>query len=249
MLKDAGYEEVVLGNLYKGGCTLETHASNFQKNNGAEYTYYRNTTGTWTEMAPYAPLDALKDCSWDYVTLQQGSPVSGQPDTFDPYLGTMIDIISLWEGPDDYVQCHRRCRKDQDIDQQQFFQGKIPNGTAVQNMRTSYVGDNLTRDGYHMSYSYGRYLTALTFAKALTGCDLSEVTYVPPGQSFTEKDLLAMKDAADKAIADPYVVTPSEYAADFDYKTASFEQILEYEGQVCLLILLTTRVFIIRPIM
>ena len=45
MLEDVGYEEIVLGNLYIGGCTLETHASNFTADKGA-YTYYLNTTGS-----------------------------------------------------------------------------------------------------------------------------------------------------------------------------------------------------------
>ena len=58
MLVDLGYEEIVLGNLYIAGCTLETHATNFQ-NNSASYTYYLNTTGTWNKTASYKPMDAL----------------------------------------------------------------------------------------------------------------------------------------------------------------------------------------------
>jgi len=33
------------------------------------------------------------------------------------------------------------------------FTKVIPNGTAIQNMRTSFVGDTLTRDGYHLRIS------------------------------------------------------------------------------------------------
>ena len=38
----------------------------------------------------------------------------------------------------------------------EFAQGVISQfdsstGTAIQNIRTSYIGDNLTRDGYHLS--------------------------------------------------------------------------------------------------
>ena len=42
----------------------------------------------------------------------------------------------------------------------EFAQGVISQfdsstGTAIQNMRTSYIGDNLTRDGYHLSIPMG----------------------------------------------------------------------------------------------
>lgn len=39
----------------------------------------------------------------------------------------------------------------------------IPGGTAVQNGRTSYIGDDYNRDGYHMNLSHGRYTVALTW--------------------------------------------------------------------------------------
>jgi hypothetical protein len=256
VLKDVGYEEIVLGNIYKGGCTLEQHAGYFQSNSGADYTYYQNTTGSWTNTAQYPPLTALTDYDWDYITMQQGSPKSGQSDTFDPYLDNMVKIITQ-HCPDAKLAWHMTWAYQANSTHSGFanygknqmtmynaivsavktkiltnssFSKVIPNGTAVQNMRTSYVGDNLTRDGYHMSYSYGRYLTALTFAKALTGCDLSKVTYIPSGQNFTEKDILAMKEAADNAVATPYKVTASQYPPEFDYATATFEQILESEG-------------------
>lgn len=37
----------------------------------------------------------------------------------------------------------------------------IPAGTVIQNARTSYLGDTLTRDGYHLS-EFGRLITAYT---------------------------------------------------------------------------------------
>lgn len=99
-------------------------------------------------------------------------------------------------------------------------------------MRTSYVGDTITRDGYHMSYDIGRYLTALTYAKVLTGCDLADVTYTPSDQTYTTEAIAAMKDAVNKAVATPYAVTQSAYPPqdDFDYAAATVEQILSHDG-------------------
>jgi len=58
-----------------------------------------------------------------------------------------------------------------------------PIGTAIQNARTA-VSEPLTRDGYHLSLTLGRYIAALTFWKALTGGDLRMALfkYIPGGK-------------------------------------------------------------------
>ena len=258
ILKDVGYDKITLGNLYIGGCTLETHSGHFQSDNAA-YTYYVNTSGSWSSTSSYRPLDALDSQKWDIITMQQGSPKSGLADSFDPYLGNIISIVKS-HCPSAELAWHMTWAYQANSTHSGFanygnnqmtmynaivsavqskiltnsnFSKVIPNGTAVQNMRTSFVGDVLTRDGYHMSYDKGRYLTALTFAKALTGCDLTDVTYTPSSYTYTEKEILAMKDAADKACATPYAVTVSAYPPDeneFDYSAATCEQILAHEG-------------------
>lgn len=256
ILKDVGYDEIVLGNLYISGCVLETHASRFT-DNSASYKYYINTEGEWTSTESYRPLDALKSHDWDFVTLQQGSSKSGLEDTFDPYLNTLTEIIKgncpqanlVWHMTWAYqADCTLNAFNNYDNNQQTMYDAIldvvkkkillnpdfitiVPNGTAVQNLRTSYMGDTITRDGYHMSYDKGRYLTALTFAKALTGCDLSEVTYTPSEYTYADKAIAAMKDAADKAIAVPFSVTVSAYPPEkeFDPATATPEEILEHE--------------------
>ena len=60
------------------------------------------------------------------------------------------------------------------------FVAIIPNGTAIQNARTSYIGDNLCRDQYcHLTYDFGRYIAGLTMVATITGADISKVTYTP----------------------------------------------------------------------
>ena len=258
ILEDIGYEDIVLGNLYIGGCSLQTHVSKFS-GNSASYKYFLNTDGEWTSTESYRPLDALNGQDWDYITLQQASGSSGMPGTFDPYLNNMISTVKLYH-PDACLVWHMtwayqaNCTldafqtnygKDQmtmynaivDVVKEKILTNKnfsavIPNGTAVQNLRTSFIGDNLTRDGYHMSYDNGRFLTALTFAKAITGCDLNDVTYVPSEYSYSSKTVSAIKDAVDKAIADPYKVTASAYPPEkeLDYSKATPEDILEHAG-------------------
>jgi hypothetical protein len=91
------------------------------------------------------------------------------------------------------------------------FDFVIPSGTVVQNLRTSFIGDNITRDGYHMSYDIGRFATALMWARQITGKSIEGVSYTPSGYSYTEEDILAIKEAVDNAHKTPYEVTASKY--------------------------------------
>ena len=113
-LRQAGYEEIHLGNLYIGGCTLQTHATNLSQNNNA-YTYYTNDTGNWTSVSGGNIVTALKSRDWDYVSVQQASGSSGMADSYEPYLTTVMDAVKKREPqrvrqirlrPDPHVQRH-----------------------------------------------------------------------------------------------------------------------------------------------
>ncbi|MBR0327562.1 MAG: DUF4886 domain-containing protein, partial [Clostridia bacterium] len=85
----------------------------------------------------------------------------------------------------------------------------VPNGTAIQNARTSYIGDHITRDGYHLSYDFGRYIAGLTFISKLTGLSVENVGFAPEGVDENKK-LIAIESAMN-AIASPDSVTNSVY--------------------------------------
>ncbi|MBR5946747.1 DUF4886 domain-containing protein, partial [bacterium] len=91
------------------------------------------------------------------------------------------------------------------------FSFVIPSGTAVQNLRTSFSGDKLTRDGYHMSYKNGRAVTALMWAKQISGCPLGVIDLSSSGYNFSDDERDAIRDAVDKAYEHPFEVTPSAY--------------------------------------
>lgn len=90
------------------------------------------------------------------------------------------------------------------------FSAIIPNGTAVQNARTSFIGEKITRDleGDHMTLDFGRYLTALTFVKTIAGINFADVSYAPKGLS--EKQIRIAKESAENAIKQPFKVTQSK---------------------------------------
>ena len=59
----------------------------------------------------------------------------------------------------------------------------IPNGDAVEQARLLPEFDEkthpITRDGFHLSLDYGRYLAALVMYNAITGNDTTKVEYEP----------------------------------------------------------------------
>ena len=234
--KAAGVSKVVLGNLYIGGCSLATHLSNASGDKAA-YTYYYNTDGKWTSSNGYKISTAVQSDDWDFITFQQVSGNSGIADTYDT-LTSLIDIVEplnpsarlVWHMTWAYQSnsTHSDFSK-YDRNQMTMYnaivnavQTKIvtndsieiiiPAGTAIQNVRTSYVGDTLTRDGYHLSNDYGRYIGSLTFVKALTGLSIDKMSYKPSG--VTDEKVLIAIEAVNNAVANPFAVTNSSYTKE-----------------------------------
>ena len=82
----------------------------------------------------------------------------------------------------------------------------IPNGTAVQNARTSYLGGRLTRDNFdHMTYGLGRYIVGLTCICTLTGLDPADISFVP--EALSEREIRIAKESVKNALANPFQVT------------------------------------------
>lgn len=232
---DAGIENIVLGNLYIGGCSLDKHWQNI-KSGAAAYEYYKNTSGKWVSSAKSINY-AVGENDWDYITVQQVSQSTGVAETY----GKLDNILNWLEAnkPDDckiywhmtwaYQQTSTHSgfsiyQKDQmtmynaiiktvnDIVlQKPLIEGVIPSGTTVQNMRTSYIGDTLTRDGYHMTYDYGRYATALTWFAKLTGGDISKIDWVPTDHKYIKENIDLIRESVANAIKEPYKITESSY--------------------------------------
>ena len=62
--RSGGLEEIVLGNLYVSGCSLDKHWR-LINDKVAEYTYYKNTSGVWNEMTATLADTGVLDEDWD----------------------------------------------------------------------------------------------------------------------------------------------------------------------------------------
>lgn len=231
--ENLGVEEIVLGNLYIGGCSLSTHLSN-AKNDSAAYTYRLNKDGTWNSTSGYKISTAVASDDWDFISFQQVSGSSGDADTYDD-LASLIKIVEP-QNPSARLVWHMTWAYEGDSEHGDFEKYEndqmtmynaivdavktkiltnsdieivIPAGTAIQNARTSYIGDTLTRDGYHLSKDLGRFIAGVTFVHKLTGLSIDNLSYAPTGVDASE--LLVAIESAKNAVNAPYEVTDSSY--------------------------------------
>ena len=230
--KDAGVKKVTLGKLFIGGCSLKTHLENAKANKSA-YDYKVNTSGHWEPKGGKSIKHAVESDDWDFITFQQVSGDSGIAETYND-LDELISIVEplnpsarlAWHMTWAYKvgsghQDFSKYNKDQmtmynaivnavntKILTNDKIEIVIPSGTAVQNVRTSFIGD-MTRDGYHLSYGIGRYTAAMAFVRALTGLSIDNSTTRP--NDVDSYELKALVECVNNAFVSPYSVTESSY--------------------------------------
>lgn len=236
VLKAEGVEEIVLGNLYIGGCTLDKHAAKMVSG-AKDYKYYKNTTGEWVTTPMASLLDGLQDESWDIITMQQGSAKSGIADEYQPHLDQLIAFVNenktnpearlywhmtwAYQGDSDHTAFPNYGNSQQAmylgivnalqqaVEPTEAFSGLLPVGTAIQNARTGFVGDTLTRDGFHLS-DLGRLVASYTWYAVLDGQPLNAINMDKVGaQKLTEGHKKLVVEAVNAAISNPYAVTES----------------------------------------
>lgn len=230
-LAKANNIDVIIGNMYIGGCSLETHWNN-ANNNSAAYSYRKIVNGVKTTLSNKTIQQAIADENWDYITFQQVSQYSGKYVTYFPYLPNLMNYVkNLATNPNVQYCLHRTWsysetsthseydyyRKNQmimydsivavtnKVAEQVGINIIIPAGTAIQNGRSSYIGDNFNRDGYHLTVGLGRYTAACTWFEKLLGVSVLGNTYVPTNVTADEAKIA--QNAAHYAVLQPDAVT------------------------------------------
>lgn len=229
-------QQVIVGNLYIGGCTVDMHVANIRQNLPA-YSYRKTgLDGQLVKTPSVRIIEAMADEPWDYITVQQGSPVSGIPESY-AQLGWLVDWIRA-VAPQAQVAMHQVWAyaknsthtgfKNYDNDQMKMYNAQlrastgaaadagisilIPSGKSIQTLRSTLPDVELTRDGYHLDKRLGRYVAAATYYEALTGRSIMENSYVPEGVTDEEiaKARSAVRSAVHGYIGDhtPKVLTP-----------------------------------------
>ena len=116
----------------------------------------------------------------------------------------------------------------------------IPTGTAIQNARTSYFGETLSRDTYHLN-NLGGTIAAYGLFAVLTGQEITEINLDIVTASnkngigsaakittpFTEKEKLVIMESVNNALRNPYAVTESQYPP-VDYSSYNYTDELKF---------------------
>ena len=231
LAKEAGVH-MIIGNAYKGGQSLEQHWTDLtQEHDVYEYRKVVNGIRYNTPHALLPPI--ITDEQWDFISFQQASHYSGLTTTYEPYLSQLIQYTdSIKTGQDVRYGWHMTWAYSQDSGHGGFanyscsqeamydsiryavqwtqilhpeFSFMVPCGTAIQNARTTYLGDNMNRDGYHLDLKFGRYTAACTWLETLTGISPVGLKYKPEG--VDEAAAHACQVAAHAAVQKPFEIT------------------------------------------
>lgn len=230
----AAGDSMIIANLYIGGSSLEQHLENARTNNKA-YSYRKiNKFGSKTTVNDMSIEEVLNDERWDYISFQQVSQNSGQYPTIEASLPGLVDYVKskVIYSEAKYVY-HQTWAYAQNSNHSGFpnygsnqmtmynaitdASSKaatlmdadllIPAGTAIQNGRTSFWGDNFTRDGYHLNLDVGRYLAACTWYEALFGKSVIGNTFDPGSFMLSDVEREMAQHAAHAAVLKPFEVT------------------------------------------
>jgi hypothetical protein len=236
---------LIIGNMYIGGCSLEKHWNN-AINHSKVYSYRKiDEQGIKTTTENTSLSEAIQDEEWDYITFQQVSQNAGIYQTYFPYLTYLLAYVKS-EATNSAVQyaLHMTWAYAQTSthsgfanygnNQEKMYEAivdavsrvvetagieiVIPSGTAIQNGRTSIIGDNFCRDGYHLDYKYGRYTVACTWYEKLTGNSAVGNPFIP--ENVTLLQAAIAQNAAHQAILSPksikYILRSPEFLIDIN---------------------------------
>ena len=98
---------MIIGNMFIGGCSLERHVQNI-RNNAPAYAYRKvEKDGEKTETRSMTIEKALADEKWDYISVQQASPLSGIYDSYKASLPELVNYIRERIGKETVLMVHQ----------------------------------------------------------------------------------------------------------------------------------------------
>lgn len=230
LAKASGYK-VLIANLYFGGRSLQTHWEQASTDGHDYQLRVISPDGSKNTFKNMSTKQAIERENWDYISFQEVSSLSGIIDGYQEFLPKLKQFAkSLATNPELKFILHQTWAYAQDSNHHGFdnygrdqmtmynsivdavWKAKdlakmdivVPSGTAIQNGRTSYIGDKFTRDGYHLNLNIGRFTASCAWFETLFG-GITVNRFVPETLSKYDADLA--KNAAKEAVINPKGVT------------------------------------------
>lgn len=203
-IAESAGEDFYCVNLYIGGCPLARHWNNFVTQEPVEEMWINGVFERKISIN-----EALHLMQWDVITFQQASPYCGDYTTYQPYLSYLYReakaacpdagfyIHQTWSyevtctlGAYDNFHRSQKIMDERSIDAYAQASAQtglelIPCGDVIRYLRNTpefnYPGGgmSLNRDGFHLSWDYGRYAAGLTWFCFLSGKKPETVSFVP----------------------------------------------------------------------
>ena len=206
---------------------LANHLDNATASN-AVYNYnFTDVTGSTIMQTGKTLRSIIMGDTWDYVVFEESIAQSGVAEGYTTSLQPLVDMAAgiatnpnvkfLVNQPWAYANTATETGfENYEWDQATMFQAianvmtqvegmgisVIPTGTAIQNVRTSYLGETVVSDGQKSLVQLGKFVAACTWYEALFG---EQVTYEPG--DFVSFDCRLAFTAAHAAIETPAAVT------------------------------------------
>lgn len=186
-------------------------------------------------------IEGILDEDWDIIFIQQSAAKSALAETYENYVDQLIAYINenktntdakiVWNmtwayqsdstqevfrnnfGSDQMLMYDTLVKVVNDlIVPREDIDAIVPTGTAIQNARTSYFGDYLTEDTYHLN-DLGKVIAGYTLFATLTDKPLSTInlTQVTQWLSLSDTNKEVIKEVVNTALEKPFEVTQSSY--------------------------------------
>lgn len=218
---------IVIGNMYIPGCSIERHWQN-ASSDAAAYSYRKIVKGEKRTTDNFKISQAIANENWDHISFQQASHFSGIFSTYEKDLPSLVKYVKeKVKKEDTQFILHQTWSyanssthdgfRNYNNDQMTMYRSIVsavskasdlmgiktivPVGTAIQNGRTSFVGDHFNLDGYHLNLEIGRYTASCTWAEKLLGIKILSNSYYP--EKMTLDEILVARLSAHYAISKP----------------------------------------------
>jgi|AGTN01.1.fsa_nt_gi Bacterial Ig-like domain (group 2). len=232
-------KKIIIGNLYLNESSLEQHWTNASENKNSYQFRLIGTDGGKNTQNDKTIAEVIASENWDFISFEEFLPLSGKLEGYQNNLPKLVGYAkALTTNPDVKFLLHQPWAyagsstqegfSNYDRDQMKMYNAIVdavstakdlanidlivPSGTAIQNGRTTYVGDPnylgdlfVKENGYRLSEAIGKFTAAATWYETIFGDNVLDNPL--EADPFSTYEINLVKTAAHSAVVKPNEVT------------------------------------------